>query len=242
MALLEERRKKFIAEGLFDEARKQLLPYLPIVIGVITSPTGAVIRDILHRLADRFPRHVLVWPVKVQGEGSAAEVAAAIEGFNGFCRSGGATAAARSAHRRPRRRLAGGFVVVQRGDRGARRRGKHDPADLRGRPRDRRDLDRFRRRPPRADADGGRRDGGAGARRPSGRYRFAGAARARLLAAQSGGAAQRTALGGPRAARRRRSPGVAAAAARSCRRGARPRAARQCANPSRQLSRGSAAA
>ncbi len=82
MALLEERRKKFIAEGLFDEARKQLLPYLPNVIGVITSPTGAVIRDILHRLGDRFPRHVLVWPVKVQGEGSAAEVAAAIEGFN----------------------------------------------------------------------------------------------------------------------------------------------------------------
>ena len=82
MALLEERRKKFIAEGLFDEARKQLLPYLPTVIGVITSPTGAVIRDILHRLGDRFPRHVLLWPVKVQGEGSAAEVAAAIEGFN----------------------------------------------------------------------------------------------------------------------------------------------------------------
>jgi exodeoxyribonuclease VII large subunit len=88
MALLEERRKKFIAEGLFDEARKQLLPYLPTVIGVITSPTGAVIRDILHRLADRFPRHVLVWPVKVQGEGSAAEVAAAIEGFNGLSERG----------------------------------------------------------------------------------------------------------------------------------------------------------
>jgi exodeoxyribonuclease VII large subunit len=88
MALLEERRKKFIAEGLFDEARKQLLPYLPTVIGVITSPTGAVIRDILHRLADRFPRHVLVWPVKVQGEGSAAEVAAAIEGFNALLERG----------------------------------------------------------------------------------------------------------------------------------------------------------
>jgi len=88
MALLEERRQKFIAEGLFDEARKQLLPYLPMVIGVITSPTGAVIRDILHRLADRFPRHVLVWPVKVQGEGSAAEVAAAIEGFNGLAERG----------------------------------------------------------------------------------------------------------------------------------------------------------
>src|ERR1700758_5483037 len=65
MALLEERKRRLTAEGLFDEARKQLLPYLPAVIGVITSPTGAVIRDILHRLADRFPRHVLVWPVRV---------------------------------------------------------------------------------------------------------------------------------------------------------------------------------
>src|SRR5215472_15244195 len=82
MALLEERKKKLAAEGLFDAARKQLLPYLPDVIGVVTSPTGAVIRDILHRLADRFPRHVLVWPVRVQGEGSAEEVAAAIRGFN----------------------------------------------------------------------------------------------------------------------------------------------------------------
>jgi exodeoxyribonuclease VII large subunit len=82
MALLEERKKKLAAEGLFDEARKQLLPYLPDVIGVVTSPTGAVIRDILHRLADRFPRHVIVWPVRVQGEGSAEEVAAAIHGYN----------------------------------------------------------------------------------------------------------------------------------------------------------------
>src|SRR5205809_330767 len=82
MALLEERKRKLAAEGLFDEARKQLLPYLPEVIGVITSPTGAVIRDILHRLADRFPRRVVVWPVKVQGDGSAEEVAAAIVGFN----------------------------------------------------------------------------------------------------------------------------------------------------------------
>jgi exodeoxyribonuclease VII large subunit len=82
MALLEERKRRLTAEGLFDEARKQLLPYLPAVIGVITSPSGAVIRDILHRLADRFPRHVLLWPVKVQGDGSAAEVAAAIVGFN----------------------------------------------------------------------------------------------------------------------------------------------------------------
>jgi exodeoxyribonuclease VII large subunit len=82
MALLEERKKKLAAEGLFDEARKKPLPFLPRVIGVVTSPTGAVIRDILHRLSDRFPCHVLVWPVRVQGESSAAEVAAAIEGFN----------------------------------------------------------------------------------------------------------------------------------------------------------------
>jgi exodeoxyribonuclease VII large subunit len=82
MKLLEERKKRLTAEGLFAEARKQLLPFLPGVIGVITSPTGAVIRDILHRLEDRFPRYVLVWPVRVQGETSAAEVAAAIHGFN----------------------------------------------------------------------------------------------------------------------------------------------------------------
>src|SRR5580692_2045133 len=82
MALLEERKRKLAAEGLFEEARKQLLPFLPEVIGVVTSPTGAVIRDILHRLADRFPRHVLVWPVAVQGDKAAAEVAAAIAGFN----------------------------------------------------------------------------------------------------------------------------------------------------------------
>src|ERR1700759_2877192 len=82
MALLEERKKKLAAEGLFDEARKQLLPWLPDVIGVVTSPTGAVIRDILHRLADRVPPHVIVWPVGGQGEGSAEEVATAIRGFN----------------------------------------------------------------------------------------------------------------------------------------------------------------
>jgi exodeoxyribonuclease VII large subunit len=82
MALLEERKKKLAAEGLFDPARKKPLPYLPRLIGVVTSPTGAVIRDILHRLNDRFPRHVIVWPVRVQGETCAAEVAAAIAGFN----------------------------------------------------------------------------------------------------------------------------------------------------------------
>ena len=82
LKLLEERKQKLAAEGLFDPARKQLLPYLPNVIGVVTSPTGAVIRDILHRLEDRFPRHVLVWPVAVQGEGAAEQIAAAIQGFN----------------------------------------------------------------------------------------------------------------------------------------------------------------
>ncbi len=82
MALLEERRKKLAAEGLFDEARKQEIPYLPRVIGVVTSPTGAVIRDIIHRLEDRFPTHVIVWPVRVQGESCAPEVAAAVEGLN----------------------------------------------------------------------------------------------------------------------------------------------------------------
>ena len=88
MALMEERKRKLGAEGLFDEARKQLLPWLPEVIGVVTSPTGAVIRDILHRLQDRFPRRVLVWPVKVQGEGSAEQVAAAIRGFNALPEGG----------------------------------------------------------------------------------------------------------------------------------------------------------
>jgi exodeoxyribonuclease VII large subunit len=88
MALIEERKKRLAAEGLFDAARKQLLPFLPDVIGVITSPTGAVIRDILHRLQDRFPRHVIVWPVRVQGEGSAEEVAGAIHGFNALVPQG----------------------------------------------------------------------------------------------------------------------------------------------------------
>ena len=82
LKLLEDRRKKLAAEGLFDQDRKRELPYLPEVIGVVTSPSGAVIRDILHRLADRFPRRVLVWPVAVQGEKAAGEVANAIAGFN----------------------------------------------------------------------------------------------------------------------------------------------------------------
>jgi exodeoxyribonuclease VII large subunit len=88
MMLLEQRKQALAAEGLFAEARKQLLPFLPRVIGVVTSPTGAVIRDILHRLDDRFARHVLVWPVRVQGEGAAAEIAAAIHGFNALPEDG----------------------------------------------------------------------------------------------------------------------------------------------------------
>jgi exodeoxyribonuclease VII large subunit len=82
LALLEDRRKKLAEEGLFDDDLKQKIPYIPEVIGVITSPTGAVIRDILHRLRDRFPRTVVIWPVLVQGNGSAEQVAAAIRGFN----------------------------------------------------------------------------------------------------------------------------------------------------------------
>src|SRR5471030_1769518 len=88
LKLLEDRRKKLAAEGLFDLDKKRELPWLPEVIGVVTSPTGAVIRDILHRLADRFPRRVLVWPVKVQGEGSAEQIAAAIRGFNALPEGG----------------------------------------------------------------------------------------------------------------------------------------------------------
>lgn len=88
MAMLEARRKALAAEGLFDPARKRRIPYLPAVIGVITSPQGAVIRDILHRLADRFPRRVIVWPVAVQGERCAPDVARAIKGFNALAPGG----------------------------------------------------------------------------------------------------------------------------------------------------------
>lgn len=88
LKMLEDRRKKLAAEGLFDEDRKKPIPFLPDVIGVITSPTGAVIRDILHRLADRFPRHVLVWPVIVQGANAAQQVTDAINGFQTIDKSG----------------------------------------------------------------------------------------------------------------------------------------------------------
>ncbi len=82
LALLAKTKARLEAEGLFDAARKRALPFLPTAIGVVTSPTGAVIRDILHRLADRFPTHVLVWPVLVQGNGAAEQVAAAVRGFS----------------------------------------------------------------------------------------------------------------------------------------------------------------
>ena len=88
MALLEDRKKKLAAEGLFDARHKKPLPSLPQIIGVVTSPTGAVIRDILHRLAARFPRRVILWPVRVQGDQCAAEVAAGIRGFNALSLDG----------------------------------------------------------------------------------------------------------------------------------------------------------
>lgn len=82
LKLLEERKKQFMAEGLFAAEHKQKIPFLPRVIGVVTSPTGAVIRDIIHRIRDRFPCHVVVWPTIVQGEGASDKIAAAIKGFN----------------------------------------------------------------------------------------------------------------------------------------------------------------
>lgn len=88
LKMLEERRKKLATEGLFAPERKKQLPFLPETIGVITSPTGAVIRDIMHRLKDRFPRHVLLWPVKVQGDGTAEQIVQAINGFNALDGSG----------------------------------------------------------------------------------------------------------------------------------------------------------
>ena len=203
MALLEERRKALAAEGLFDAARKRPLPFLPEVVGVVTSPTGAVIRDILHRLADRFPRRVIVWPVLVQGEGAAAQVAAAIRGF-GALPAGGAV---------PRPDVlivarGGGSiedlwafneeVVVRAAAECA------DPADLGRRPRDRHDADRPRRRPPRADADRRGRDGGAGAARPraadrrSRRHGWTTPWRGGSTSCGSGSTAWRAACRGPR--------------------------------------------
>lgn len=88
MAQLEQRKKKLAAEGLFEAARKRKIPFLPRVVGIVTSPTGAVIRDMLHGFEERFPAHVIVWPVRVQGETSAQEVAAAVRGFNALAPGG----------------------------------------------------------------------------------------------------------------------------------------------------------
>ncbi len=88
LALLEKTRARLAGEGLFDERRKRRLPFLPRTIGVVTSPTGSVIRDILHRLADRFPSHVIVWPVLVQGQGAAEQVTQAIQGFSSLSADG----------------------------------------------------------------------------------------------------------------------------------------------------------
>ncbi|MEP1231115.1 MAG: exodeoxyribonuclease VII large subunit [Litorimonas sp.] len=89
MALFDKRKKMLAAEGLFDSSRKVELPFMPKTIGVVTSPTGSVIRDILHRIQDRFPAHVLVWPVLVQGEKAAEQITSAITGFNHGSRSNG---------------------------------------------------------------------------------------------------------------------------------------------------------
>lgn len=88
LKLLEERKQKFALEGLFDIAHKKSIPFLPEVIGVVTSPTGAVIRDIIHRITDRFPRRIIVWPSLVQGDGAAEQIAAAIKGFNDLPKGG----------------------------------------------------------------------------------------------------------------------------------------------------------
>jgi exodeoxyribonuclease VII large subunit len=88
LALLEKNRQRFAAEGLFAPEKKRPLPFAPRVIGVVTSPTGAVIRDILHRLEDRFPTHVIVWPVLVQGHGAAEQIAAAVRGFSALPEGG----------------------------------------------------------------------------------------------------------------------------------------------------------
>lgn len=88
LKLLEERKQKFAAEGLFDPTHKKKIPFLPDTIGVVTSPTGAVIRDIIHRVTDRFPSHILLWPSLVQGEGAAEQIAKAIRGFNALPQNG----------------------------------------------------------------------------------------------------------------------------------------------------------
>ncbi len=171
--MLEKRKAALAAEGLFASAKKPL-PYLPDVIGVVTSPSGAVIRDILHRLRDRFARHVLIWPVAVQGDKCAPEVAAAIAGFNALARGGPM----------PRPDL----IIVARGGGSiedlwgfneeivVRAAARRNPADIRSRPRNRHHPHRPRRRQARADPDSRRRTGGAGENGPFGLGRRSGRA------------------------------------------------------------------
>jgi exodeoxyribonuclease VII large subunit len=219
MALMEERKRKLSAEGLFDEARKQLLPWLPEVIGVVTSPTGAVIRDILHRLQDRFPRRVLVWPVRVQGEGSAEQIAAAIRGFNALpeggriprpdllivARGGGSLEDLWSFNEEIVVRAAADSMIPLISAVG------HE-TDI--------TLIDFACRQARADADGRRRNGGAGAQRIVRRGRGLGAAHDAVLAARPGRPPQRVSRRRPRAARRRancsRSRGSGSIGATAC--------------------------
>jgi exodeoxyribonuclease VII, large subunit len=132
MQLFEKLKARLSEEGLFDPAKRRPIPMLPDVIGVVTSPTGAVIRDILRRLADRFPSRVLLWPVLVQGEGAAAQVAAAVRGF-GALPLEWPDPAPRRADRRARRWLDRGSLDFQRGSGGACRRGFTDPRDFRRR-------------------------------------------------------------------------------------------------------------
>ena len=126
LAQLEALKGRLAGEGLFAAERKRPLPATPAVIGVVTSPTGAVIRDILHRIADRWPCRVVVWPVVVQGEAAASQVAAAVRGFDALPDAGGAVPPSRPRDRGAGRRLGGRPVALQR--RGAGPRGGRLPA------------------------------------------------------------------------------------------------------------------
>ncbi len=155
----EQLRTRLAAEGLFDDARKRPLPALPRRIGIVTSLDGAALRDIIRVLRRRYPNaHLVIAPARVQGDGAARDIARAL-------RQVARIDGRRRGHRRPRRRIDRGPLGVQRGGRGPGDRRLAGAGHLRGRPRDRRDHRRLRRRPAGADAVGGRRDG----RAPQGR-------------------------------------------------------------------------
>ena len=236
MALLEERKRKLAAEGLFDEARKKPRPFLPRVVGIVTSPTGAVIRDMLHGFEERFPTRVIVWPVRVQGEGSAQEVAAAI-------------ARLQRARRRRSDRRAPTCIIVARGGGSLEDlwgfneeivvravAGEPHSRHLRRRPRDRLDADRSRRRRPRADAHQGGGMGRAQIRRAHRQHRQSCGLRARHgrgVRWQSARTHLKAAARGlPRPRRHRR---AAAPALRRLRAPPGPRPARQHARPPHAL-------